>query len=266
MARIGSGRVRWIALLIACLVLARIVGVGSWVRSWVEWVARKPFASVAGTLDHAMSWRPKQWCGDLARADMGVALERLSALEGSLRALQEENATLRALAKVGAESKMSWIGAQVISRDLRGDRARLLLDRGSLDGARMHQAVLSGTGVVIGKIADVTAHTSVVELVTDPQSRFSVTIEASSTKKLVGVLEGRGKGSAWLMYIPPQTYLTQNQLVWTAGTEDEIPQYLPLGVINDVRGNPSDPFLSASVEPLIHPEDIMVVSIMMAKR
>lgn len=243
-------------------IAVRIFGIVEWVQGVIQGGVRSPVRVVAQVTHQAVSWRPKEWCAASGAYDARQAIERLSAAEGTIRSLQEENATLRSLARVALSQHSSWVGAQVISRDVRKDRARLLLDRGEQDGVRLGQAVLSGTGVVIGKIATLEPKTSMVELVTDPQSRFAVALEASSTKKLVGVLEGRGQGSAWLMYIPVQTPIMQDQTIWTAGTEDEIPKYLPIGIVNDIRGTKADPFLQASIEPLVNPEDVTVVYIL----
>ncbi len=248
--------------LLVCVVAIRVFGLVGWVRGVIQGTTRTPVRMVAQTVSRLTTWRPKEWCAASNMQDARQAIERLSAAEGTIRSLQEENATLRSLARVAQNEHSSWVGAQVISRDVRKDRARLLLDRGEQDGIRLGQAVLSGTGVVIGKIASLEPKTSVVELVTDPQSRFAVALDTSSTKKLVGVLEGRGRGAAWLMYIPVQTPIAQDQTIWTAGTEDEIPKYLPIGIVNDVRGTKADPFLQASIEPLVNPEDVTVVYIL----
>lgn len=180
------------------------------------------------------------------------AEERLAAVavdRARLSALEEENRLLREQTDFLASSGYDSVGARVISRDVRGARARLMIDRGLRDHLERGQAVMTGAGIFIGKIVELDERVSTVELVTDEDSRVAVSVAGNGT--LAGVLEGRGNGTAVLMYVPVSASIVRDQLLTTAGTEEKIPAHLPLGLINAVNGSASDPFLTATVEPIM---------------
>ncbi len=197
-------------------------------------------------------------------------VERLDVLENRLtklaidyarlKALEEENAALRAQAKFLSTSGYDSVGARVISRSIGNGRALLMIDRGLIDTVEKGQAVLTRNGIFIGKISAISERVATVELLTDPDSRVASAL--AGDQKLIGVLEGRGNGAAVLTYIPSSQAPKRDQIVVTSGTEEKVPAYLPLGVINAVEGKPTDPFINASVEPLIGGDRVTFVSVL----
>lgn len=177
-----------------------------------------------------------------------------------LRSLEEENRTLRAQARFLDQSGYDSVGARVISRDVRGIRAVLTIDRGKDDSLEVGQAVMTDEGIMIGKISSLQDRISVVELLTDPRSRVAAAVQVKG--QLAGVLEGRGNGAAILSYIPSSETVVPDQLIVTAGTEEKVPGNLPLGIVNTVDTRPSDPFFSATVEPFISLERVVFVSVL----
>ena len=177
-----------------------------------------------------------------------------------LQALEQENATLRAQAKFLGTSGFDSVGARVISRQIGPQNALLLIDRGLNDHVEIGQAVVTDAGVFIGKIRTITERVATVELITDPQSRVAASIAGQN--RLTGVIEGRGNGAAVLNYIPSTESLARDQIVVTAGTEEKVPGNLPLGIINDVAGKQTDPFLTAAVEPIIPGDRVVFVSVL----
>ena len=184
----------------------------------------------------------------------------LTVQQAQLQALKEENDQLRIQAKFLRSSGFVSVGGRVISRDVRGTRALLLIDRGRHDGVEIGQPVLIGDGIFIGKISALQERVSTVMLLTDPNSR--VAVSPLDQKRLVGVLEGRGNGATVLTYIPSSEHLKRDQILVTAGTEEKVPQNLPVGVINSVEGKTTDPFLTASVDPLVSLDRILLVSVL----
>ena len=177
-----------------------------------------------------------------------------------LQVLEEENQLLRSQAKFLQTSGFTSVGARVISRDVRAERALLLIDRGRRDHVEVGQPVLVGEGIFIGKISAIEERVSTVELLTDPRSRVAISL--LDQKRLVGVLEGRGNGAAVLTYIPSSEKLTRDQILVTAGTEEKVPQNLPVGIVNAVEGKTTDPFLTAAVDPLLPLDRILLVSVL----
>ena len=177
-----------------------------------------------------------------------------------LKALEEENRTLRSQAKFLDRSGYDSVGARVIGRDVSGKRALLVIDRGREDSIELGQAVVTDQGVFIGKISQILDRVSTVELVTDPRSRVAAALEADG--QIAGVIEGRGNGAAVLTYIPSSHSIVADQLIVTAGTEDKVPGNLPIGVVNTVEGKPTDPFLNATIEPVVSLDRVVFVSVL----
>jgi len=177
-----------------------------------------------------------------------------------LKGLEEENSTLRAQARFLDRSGYDSVGARVISRDVSGKRALLTIDRGIEDSLELGQAVITDQGVFIGKISQIMDRVATVELVTDPRSRVAASLQVDG--QLSGVIEGRGNGAAVLTYIPSSESLIADQLIVTAGTEDKVPGNLPIGVVNTVEGKPTDPFMNATIEPIVSLNRVVFVSIL----
>lgn len=189
--------------------------------------------------------------------------DRLSALAvdyARLRSLEEENTALRSQAKFLFGSGYDSVGARVIARDLRHERAHLLIDRGSDDALEVGQAVVVGDGIFVGKIISIRERIATVELATDPHSRIAASFV--DDHRLMGVVEGRGNGTALMNYIPASDRVKKDRTVVTSGTEEKIPAQLPFGIVNDVLGSPNDPFMSAILEPLSPYERITFVSVL----
>jgi rod shape-determining protein MreC len=177
-----------------------------------------------------------------------------------LQSLEEENKTLRAQAHFLDRSGYDSVGARVIGRDVGGQRALLTIDRGRNDSVEVGQAVVTDDGIMVGKISSIQDSIAVVELLTDPNSRVAAAVQSKG--QLSGVLEGRGNGTAVMTYIPSSEAVSADQVVVTAGTEDKVPGDLPLGIVNTVETHSSDPFFSATIEPLVTLESVTFVSVL----
>ena len=177
-----------------------------------------------------------------------------------LRSLEEENRTLRSQARFLDRSGYDSVGARVIARDVSGQRALLTIDRGKDDSVEVGQAVITDDGIMVGKISRMEDRIAVVELLTDPNSRVAAAVQTKG--QLAGVLEGRGNGTAVLTFIPSSEAVSPDQVIVTAGTEDKVPGNLPLGIVNTVETHSSDPFFSATIEPLVTLDRVTFVSVL----
>lgn len=176
-----------------------------------------------------------------------------------LRALEEENRSLRKVAAFLSESGYDHVGARVIARSTDAHTARVLIDRGSNDGLENGMAVIAEDGVFVGKIVSLSERVATVRLVSDEQSRLAASIAGSSG--LSGLVKGEGNGVATLTLVPQTQPLERDTVVVTAGTEEKIPPNLAIALVNGVEGKPTDPFKTASLEPLARMDrlDLVVV-------
>lgn len=251
-----NGTYRWLGIFIAVVAVAVLFLAGLF-RPLGE-LARHitlPIARVLSGWSSAVSEVNDHRIGELESQLAALAVDYVR-----LKGLEEENSTLRAQARFLDRSGYDSVGARVISRDVSGKRALLVIDRGKDDSLELGQAVVTDQGVFIGKISEIMDRVATVELVTDPRSRVAASLQVDG--QLSGVIEGRGNGAAVLTYIPSSESLVADQLIVTAGTEDKVPGNLPIGVVNTVEGKPTDPFMNATIEPIVSLNRIVFVSIL----
>lgn len=248
---------RWLILFAAIIGIGVLGLAGIWpLRKWVRALTvpiTRDLSSIAG-------FSATRERGDDRIRELEARLNSLAVDYVRLKALEEENRSLRAQAKFLEASGYDSVGARVIGRDIQGQRSLFIIDRGSLDNVEIGQAVITDQGIFIGKISVIRDRIATVELLTDPTSRVAAAL--ADKGGLSGVLEGRGNGAAALTYVQNNKNLKRDMVVVTAGTEEKVPGHLPLGVINSIEGKPSDPFLTASVEPLAPIERIVFVSVL----
>ncbi|MBE7524855.1 rod shape-determining protein MreC [candidate division WWE3 bacterium] len=176
-----------------------------------------------------------------------------------LRALEEENRSLRAQAKFITEKGYQTIGARVIARAITYQTAVVTVDRGSKDGVEIGQAVVTEEGILVGKVLSIGERTASVMLLSDIRSR--VASKVSGADRLSGVVEGRGNGAAHFTLVPQSQPLERDNVIVTAGTEERVPPNLVVGIVNDVEAKPTDPFKNAVIEPLAPLERLELVAI-----
>lgn len=176
-----------------------------------------------------------------------------------LRELEEENRSLKAVTKFLADSGYDHLGARVIARNIDPKTATVLIDRGAADGLETGMAVVVGDGVLVGKIVRISPRVSTVMLLSDWRSR--VAASPVGTQKLFGMVQGEGNGVLRLTLVPQSEPLKTNDVVVTAGTEEKIPANLPIALVDVIEGKATDPFKTATLQPLVRAErlDLVVV-------
>lgn len=246
---------------VVCLALLFLLtGVVKPIGSMVRFITRPFVLGSARLAERVRSWTGRSLASEAQLRSLEQRIARETVDRARLQALEDENRTLLAQAHFLQTSGRNGIGARVLSRDLQKGRMHLLLDRGTQDAIEVGQAVITGDGVFVGKILRVSERVSILEVFTDPDARTAAS--PGTRPHLIGVVEGRGNGAGLLTYIPPSEVLTKDDLLVTAGTEEKVPGHLPLGIINRVNGKPTDPFLTAAVEPLVNLDRLTTVAVL----
>ena len=177
-----------------------------------------------------------------------------------LKALEEENTSLRDLAKFLTTTGFDHLGANVIARSTDPQLSTLLIDRGSRDGVESGMAVVIGDGIFVGKVTTIRENVATVQLVADRRSRIAAS--PAGTRRLFGMVEGEGNGVARLTLVPQSEPLQRDDIIVTAGTEDRIPPHLAIAIVNDVVGKPTDPFKTATLQPLAQTDGLNFVIVL----
>jgi cell shape-determining protein MreC len=65
-----------------------------------------------------------------------------------------------------------------------------------------------------------------------------------------------------LTFVPQAEELRADDVIVTSGSEDKIPSDLVIGLVNEVDGKPTDPFKSASIQPIVQGDRLRLVSVL----
>lgn len=177
-----------------------------------------------------------------------------------LKSLQEENISLRKVANFLNDSGYDHVGARVIARTTDPQLASVLIDRGTEDGIEVGMAVIADDGVFVGKVTSVSQRVATVTMTSDQGSRVAASL--GGEHQLLGLVQGEGNGVARLTLVPQGQALKANDIIVTAGTEEKIPANLAIALVNQVDGKPTDPFKTATLEPLTRVDKLDLVIVL----
>ncbi len=183
------------------------------------------------------------------------------ALTEQLAQVLSENANLRKkLNETQAFADQQVLSAQtfnlVATRPI-GMTRYLILDKGSDDGFKVGLPVVYKDSY-LGKINFVSAKRSEVMLSSDPDSHIAAYV-ADNNGKAKGVLNGQFGSEMVLDKILHEEPLTENDLVYSEGSELEIPRGLVLGQVSQVLGKDNGVFKQAKIKPMFDLANLDVV-------
>jgi rod shape-determining protein MreC len=154
----------------------------------------------------------------------------------------------------------STVAAQVIGTSGSERSHVLYLDKGSEDGLKPEQAVITPDGVV-GKIRDVFPHTSQLLLINDSSSGAGVIL---ATTRIRGIVRGTATGQVEINNLTADSRIKPGEQVVTSGGDLVFPRGLPVGVIESIVPDPlHQPYTAITVKPfanLSRLEEVLVIT------
>jgi rod shape-determining protein MreC len=191
-------------------------------------------------------------------------------LTDQVRRLQLEQATLLEDARQGQRLQAllafkehyiyKTVPAQVIGTSGTDQSRILYIDKGAKDGLKPDMAVITPNGIV-GKLKDVFASTSQVLVISDQTSGAGVILEST---RLRGVLRGNALGQPQIINMLPDERVKPGERVVTSGGDQIYPRGLPVGVVDQVVPDTSNPpFMDILIKPaanLGHLEELLVIT------
>jgi rod shape-determining protein MreC len=192
--------------------------------------------------------------------DLQEQIARLRLEQAALAEDAIQGHRLQALLDFQQHYVSTTVAAQVIGTS-GNDLSRVLyIDKGSKDGLKPDQAVITPDGI-IGKLRDVFPHTSQVLLINDQTSGAGVLLANS---RLRAILRGSTTGQILINNLTPDSRIKPGEQVLTSGGDQVYPRGLPVGTIESIAPDPEhQPYTLIQLRPaanLNQLEEILVIT------
>lgn len=173
--------------------------------------------------------------------------------------LQKENTELRQAIGWRDTLEDHYLIGKIIGKPLNLPDTFSLINRGSLDGVAIGDAVIINKNILVGKITAVEHEIATLRFITDNNSVFSVRRPSSADP--MGRVVGRLGLTLGLDTVPATEELIEGDIIVTSGLDEHIPSGLVIGSIESIIRDPNDFFQSATINTPYSSKNISVVSI-----
>ncbi len=204
----------------------------------IEAITFGAFAEVQRGASSLISSVRQGWEGYMALRHVRQENERLRQEIGQLqvriqeeRALAQQSSTLRRILELRRRTALSTTGASVIAGGASPDFRTITIDKGTSDGLRPDQAVISPAGVV-GRLIMPSARASKVQLLIDRNAASGALVERSRAQ---GVVRGRGEDRLRMEFVSIASDVKVGDQVVTSGIDGIYPKGFVIGQIESIE-------------------------------
>ena len=143
---------------------------------------------------------------------------------------RQELARLRELLDLRDSVPWTTVAARVIARGADGSARIVTLDRGSSDGVRLNQPVLTPRGIV-GRVIEAAPGTSKVQTILDPNSGAAGLIQRT---RVQGMIVGEGERTCRMEYVSDLSNVEVGDVIVTSGLDQIYPKGYTIGVVESI--------------------------------
>jgi rod shape-determining protein MreC len=161
-----------------------------------------------------------------------------------LREAKLENLRLRQLLGLKVQLPYKLIAARIVNKNLTLLRNTITINIGSSDSIQQYMPVVSDGGL-IGIVTAVTKHYSTVNILLNTEFRVSGKVQRS---RVDGIVMWDGKTLS-LKNVPKMRDIKVGDVVTTSEYSNTFPPDIRIGLVSDVREQPSALFKSITIEP-----------------
>jgi rod shape-determining protein MreC len=255
--------------LFAAVTIAHIILISAQVNTrrgvpMLEAVTFGVFAEVQRGATSMFSSARDGWTGYFALQRVREDNERLRQEVGQLqvrlqaeRALAQQSRALQELLELRQRTELSTTAATVIAGGASPDFRTITVDKGTNDGLRQDQAVISPRGVV-GRLIMPSARASKVQLLIDRNAAAGAIVERSRAQ---GVVLGTGADRLRMEYVSSASDVKVGDHVVTSGIDGIYPKGFVIGQIESIERG-AGIFSAIIVRPAVDfasIEDVLVV-------
>ena len=192
--------------------------------------------------------------------ELQTEIDRLRLEQANLAEQALQTQRLEALLHFQEDYIYKTVAAQVIGASESVQSHVLILNKGSADGLKRDDAVITPDGIV-GRLQEVFPHTSLLLEISDATSGAGVLLQQV---RLQGILRGNAYGQPEIVDMLPDKRVQPGQVVVTSGGDQIFPRGIAVGTVERVEPDPEHPPL---VNVLIHPavnlatvEEVLVIT------
>ncbi len=193
-------------------------------------------------------------------SDITAERDRLLAENARLKELSSEVESLRQQLKF-QESRpdLTYVTADVISRDPQSREKYVIINRGVDDGIQVGMAVVS-PNFLVGQVVEVEAKRSKVLLVIDSGFQTGGRLQNARAEGIVYGLWQEG-GRVEMRHIPYDVNIDDKEVVVTSGKTAGIPEGLVVGKVMEIRKNQATNETVVEVLPLVNFDNLESVTV-----
>lgn len=172
----------------------------------------------------------------------GLQAELLLYKEG-----KQEAERLQKILELSKEHPRNGVAARVIGREQAALSKTIWINKGSTDGLKSGLPVIAPPGV-IGRLTDVTWHSSKVMLLIDENSNVDVLIQRT---RVQGIVRGVGSRGCIVKYISKIQDVKEGDTVVSSGMSNVFPKGLLIGKVSYVDRMDVGLFLQIHIAPFV---------------
>lgn len=200
--------------------------------------------------------------------DLKEKVEKTDLYYAQIQELQKEVAELKSVTELNSTlSEYTYVNATVINRNIGYWYNSLTIDKGSKNGIKQGDAVITSNGL-IGKIISVSNFSSTVKLLTTDEISNKISVKINSNDKyLYGLLIGYDKEQNIYSIegITDSDSVKEGDLVTTTGLTDYFPSGILIGRVSRVVKDEYDLNSIVEVTPSVKFENISIVTVLNRK-
>lgn len=164
-----------------------------------------------------------------------------------LESLASENSRLRALDEATRIVEGEVVAAEIINQSPDRQSKRVLINRGSLQGVFVGQAMLAADGLM-GQVVEVMPHASWVLLVSDPLHVTPVEVNRNGERALARGVRGAGD-ELELEFVTQTQDVREGDLLISSGMGQVFPKNYPVADVTSVANDPGQDFAVVRARP-----------------
>lgn len=191
--------------------------------------------------------------------------EKIDELEYKLleiETLEADNENLREKLEIKDRyNHFKLIYADIVIKNYDNFDETFVINKGTSDGVKEKQTVITKDGL-LGHISEVAKETAVVTTILDPNVSVGVEIASVNKNALVkGDFTLKNEAKLKLTYIPIDTEISVDEVVYTSGIGEVYPKGIPVGTIEKVVNKKNEIDRYAVITPLADINNVTSVGI-----